>query len=92
MVAQLFEIDVTELREILSNEKDMLLELWKVILPSALLMLHKQCLLELPKSLFELQWKDAWSILKQHTELKIFGINETVDLRNGGFLLQGSLE
>ena len=92
MVAQLYEIDVKDLRAQLSNDKDALRRLWKVILPSALLMLHKEGELELPKALTKLQWKDAWSVLNQYTELKVLSINDEITLKNGGFLIQGSLE
>jgi len=65
----------------------LLLKLWETILPSALLLLHKQHMLELPKALDDKSWKDAWQLLHEFTELRVLDINEEISLGNGGFLL-----
>ena len=68
------------------------MDLWEHILPSSLLLLHKQHMLDLPKALDEMVWKEAWHLLHEFTELKVLDINEEINLANGGFLLQGSIE
>ena len=91
MVANLCEIDATNLRQAISTNKDILLKLWKIILPSTLLRLQKSWDLDLPKSLLEKPWKDTWGIINDFTELMVIGKDEEVSISNGGFLLQGSV-
>jgi len=67
MIAQVYEIDVSELRETLTQDSKSLLSLWEAILPSTLLMLHNRSVLSLPKVLLEKPWKDAWNLLNEFT-------------------------
>ena len=92
MVGQLYEVDVAALRQRLGESRSTVAELWELILPSSLLLLHKQGMLPLPKALDEMHWKEAWQLLHEFTELKVLDINEEIQLPNGGFLLQGSIE
>ena len=92
MIAEIYEIDVELLRDVLNDDKDVLEQLWQKLLPSALLLLYNHQLIELPDFLSERTWNESIKLLKNYSKVNVLDINEEIKLPAGGFLLQGSIE
>ena len=92
MVAELYEIDITKLRKIISEDAVTLKALWHNILPSALLLLFNQKLLQTPQFIAEKPWREVAKIAMKFAELKVMDEGEKFSLPAGGFLLQGKVK
>ena len=92
MVAEMHEINVEPLRQVIGEDREVLRQLWQKLLPGVLLLLFNQKLLEAPHFMTEKDWKTTTKMLAKYSDLMVLAVDETVVLPAGGFLLQGSLE
>ena len=92
MVAELYEIDITKLRKIISEDAVSLKALWHNLLPSVLLLLFNQKLLQTPQFIAEKPWREVAKLAMKFAELKVMDEGEKFSLPAGGFLLQGKVK
>ena len=92
MVAELSEVDIDKLRNIINEDAQALKALWNNLLPSALLLLFNQKALSTPKFIAVKPWREVAKLAERYSDLKVLDEGEKFNLPAGGFLLQGKVK
>ena len=93
MIAELQEINIEKLREIINSNAHVLEALWSELMPGILLLLFNQKKLEIPIFLADSHWKKVALLLEKKSVIKVLKVGDKgLSLPAGGFLLQGVLK